>query len=93
MRCSPVFERGDEAMARGTIRYWAAARAAAGRAEEPCEGATLAAVVETVSAVHGPELARVLAHCSFLVDGVRARPETVLADGAEIEVLPPFAGG
>lgn len=80
-------------MATGTIRYWAAARAAAGRAEEPYEGATLAAVVEAVGAAHGPELARVLGHCSFLVDGVRARPETELTDGAEIEVLPPFAGG
>lgn len=80
-------------MAQGTIRYWAAARAAAGTAEEPYVGDTLADVVASASAAHGPELARVLGHCSFLVDGLRARPGTVLADGAVIEALPPFAGG
>ena len=80
-------------MATGTIRYWAAARAAAGTHEEPCDGRTLGAVLETATAARGPEFARVLAHSSFLVDGVRARPDTPLADGAVIEVLPPFAGG
>ncbi|HEX6920005.1 MAG TPA: MoaD/ThiS family protein [Actinomycetes bacterium] len=80
-------------MATGTIRYWAAARAAAGRAEEPYEGDTLGEVLETVTAGRPEQLARVLGHCTFLVDGVRATPATVLADGAEIEVLPPFAGG
>lgn len=83
-------------MARGTIRYWAAARAAAGTAEEPYDGSTLADVLETMAAVHGPSLARVFAVASFLVDGVRvdrADRSTELADGVTIEVLPPFAGG
>jgi molybdopterin synthase sulfur carrier subunit len=80
-------------MATGTVRFWAAARAAAGRAEQAYDAATLGAVVAALAAEHGPELARVLAHASFLVDGVRARPDLVLVEGAEIEVLPPFAGG
>ncbi|MGZ4582664.1 MAG: MoaD/ThiS family protein [Nocardioidaceae bacterium] len=80
-------------MATGTIRYWAAARAAAGTTEEPYDGATLGAVLDEVKAGRDSEFARVLAHCSFLVDGVRARPDTLLSDGAVIEVLPPFAGG
>ena len=80
-------------MAVGTIRYWAAARAAAGRAEEPYDGSTLADVVQAAAQSHGPDLAKVLDHCSFLVDGIRARPDTVLPDGGVIEVLPPFAGG
>jgi sulfur-carrier protein len=80
-------------MATGTIRYWAAARAAAGTVEEPFDGATLRAVLDAVQTGKGPEFARVLTHSSFLVDGVRARPDTPLDDGAVIEVLPPFAGG
>lgn len=80
-------------MAHGTLRYWAAARAAAGVAEEPFEGDTLGDVVDAAAAVHGPDLARVLGVASFLVDGVRARRDSVLADGVTVEVLPPFAGG
>jgi sulfur-carrier protein len=80
-------------MATGTVRFWAAARAAAGRAEQAYDAATLGDVVEALRAEHGPALAGVLAHCSFLVDGVRAGPDFPLVDGAEIEVLPPFAGG
>jgi molybdopterin converting factor small subunit len=80
-------------MARGTIRYWAAARAAAGTAEEAWEGSTLADVLASAEQAHGPELARVFTVASFLVDGVRSRPGSPLADGATVEVLPPFAGG
>jgi molybdopterin converting factor small subunit len=80
-------------MASGTIRYWAAARAAAGTHEEPYEGDTLESVLLDASSVHGPELARVLSMCSFLVDGARLGPDAALPEGAVIEVLPPFAGG
>ena len=80
-------------MATGTVRFWAAARAAAGRAEQAYDAATLGAVVAALEAEHGPSLAKVLAHCSFLVDGVRAGPDFALPEGADIEVLPPFAGG
>jgi molybdopterin synthase sulfur carrier subunit len=80
-------------MATGTVRFWAAARAAAGRAEQPYDAATLGAVVTALAAEHGPALAKILAHCSFLVDGVRAGADFTLPEGGEIEVLPPFAGG
>lgn len=80
-------------MAQGTIRYWAAARAAAGVAEEPFEGDTLSDVLTAAEAAHGPSLARVLGVASFLVDGVRTERSAALSDGATIEVLPPFAGG
>jgi molybdopterin synthase sulfur carrier subunit len=80
-------------VAEGIIRYWAAARAAAGPTEEPYAGETLGAVLDQASATHGEALARVLSVASFLVDGVRTRREAELADGATIEVLPPFAGG
>ncbi|MEP6761236.1 MAG: MoaD/ThiS family protein [Sporichthyaceae bacterium] len=80
-------------MARGMIRYWAAARAAAGTQEEPFDGSTLGEVLDTSAATRGPEFARVLARSSFLVDGMRAKRDDRLGEAAVIEVLPPFAGG
>ncbi|WP_328328479.1 MULTISPECIES: MoaD/ThiS family protein [unclassified Streptomyces] len=84
-------------MPAGTIRYWAAAKAAAGTAEEPYSGATLAEALDAARERHPGELVQVLRRCSFLVDGdpVGTRDhETVrLAEGGTVEVLPPFAGG
>lgn len=80
-------------MASGTIRYWAAARAAAGTAEEPYDGASLGEVLAGASRGRDAHFARVLSSCSFLVQGIRATPTTPLTDGDVIEVLPPFAGG
>ena len=83
----------------GTIRYWAAAKAAAGTAEEPYRGATLAEALTAAREQHAaqPEFARVLLRCSFLVDGApvgtRDHNTVALADGGTVEVLPPFAGG
>lgn len=86
-------------MASGTIRYWAAAKAAAGTAEERYEATTLAQALGEARALHTgqPEFERVLARSSFLVDGdpVGARPHDSvnLSEGGTVEVLPPFAGG
>ncbi|GGS88097.1 thiamine biosynthesis protein ThiS [Planobispora rosea] len=83
-------------MATGTIRYWAAAKDAAGTAEEPFEAVTLAELVTNITAGRD-ELKRVTARSSFLVDGdpvgLRAHDAVVLPEGATVEVLPPFAGG
>ncbi|MFJ8542978.1 MoaD/ThiS family protein [Streptomyces sp. NPDC093586] len=84
-------------MAKVTVRYWAAAKAAAGVAEEPYEAATLADALDAVRTSHPGELTRVLLRCSFLVDGdpvgTRAHGTVRLTDGGTVEVLPPFAGG
>jgi len=48
-------------MATGTVRFWAAARAAAGQAEQAYDAATLGAVVAALEAEHGAALAKVLA--------------------------------
>lgn len=86
-------------MASGTIRYWAAAKAAAGTAQEHYEAATLADALESARERHTerPDFARVLLRCSFLVDGEpvgkRAHDAVTLSDGGTVEVLPPFAGG
>jgi molybdopterin synthase sulfur carrier subunit len=81
----------------GLIRYWAAARDAAGCSDEPYAAQTLEQALAAATALHGPGLARVLARCAFVVDGTpvsRRDPATVqLSVGGTIEVLPPFAGG
>jgi molybdopterin converting factor small subunit len=78
-----------------TVRYFAGAKAAAGRAEEPiAAGRPLDAVLAELSAGN-PALARVLTACSFLLDGAavhRDDPVALLA-GTTLDVLPPFAGG
>ncbi len=79
-----------------TVRYFAGARAAAGTGEEAVslpDGATVRTLAEHLTSRHGPELARVLAAASFLVDEVTRPPEHPLAGAAAVDVLPPFSGG
>jgi sulfur-carrier protein len=86
-------------MARVTIRYWAAAKDAAGVAEEVVEARTLAEALEVILTRHPDDgrLHTVLTRSSFLVDGAQASrhlaAELVLHDSAVVEVLPQFAGG
>jgi molybdopterin converting factor small subunit len=86
-------------MPKVTIRYWAAAKEAAGVAEESVDAGTLSDLINTVVASRKPDgrLATVLARSSFLVNadpvGRAARESIVLDDGSVVEVLPPFAGG
>ena len=79
-----------------TIRYFAAARAAAEAESETVvlrTGTTVAELVERLS-VPGTRLATVLSRCSYLCDGIAVRDETkALRSGNTIDVLPPFAGG
>ncbi|TDC99201.1 MoaD/ThiS family protein [Nonomuraea deserti] len=83
-------------MARGKVRYWAAAKEAAGVAEESFDAVTLDELMTQITRNRG-DLARVVRRSSFLVDGLpvgrRPHDEVVLGDGATVEVLPPFAGG
>jgi molybdopterin converting factor small subunit len=80
-----------------TVRYWAAAREAAGSPEETLVAATLADALAEVARRHPGRLPDVLRCCSYLVDGAptgtRPPAAVVLAPGAVVEVLPPFAGG
>jgi molybdopterin converting factor small subunit len=85
-----------------TLRYWAAARAAAGTAEEqvPVSGpVSLAELVAGALARH-PEssvLAAVLTSCSVLIGdrpvGTTDPAAVVVEPGQSVEFLPPFAGG
>lgn len=84
-------------MPRVTVRFWAAAREAAGTAEWATEAATLGGLLAAVRAAHGERLSAVLDRCSYVVDerpAGRGDPDQVpLREGAVVEVLPPFAGG
>jgi len=86
------------------VRYFAAARAAAGREDEKFDlpdGATVAHLLEAVLAVPRaeppagtPPLARLLSRSSFLLNEVAVRDQsTVLGADDVVDVLPPFAGG
>ena len=86
-------------MGKVMIRYWAAAKDAAGLAEESVAAATLAEALNAVVASRAPDkrLHDELERSSVLIDGTRASranaEDIALPDGAVVEVLPPFAGG
>lgn len=83
------------------IRYWAAAKAAAGTDgdELAVDGpVTMAEVVRRATALHpDTRLGEVLAVCSALIGdqpvGSQDPGKTEVSPGSTIEFLPPFAGG
>lgn len=75
-----------------TVRYWAAAQAAAGTHEERLSAAALEQLRDAALHAH-PALAPVLKVASFLLDGRRIDGSAALPADSVVEVLPPFAGG
>src|SRR5699024_4043 len=79
------------------VRFFAAARAAAGTDSEQLSLAANTSVADAVHALHErfpAELGRILTAASFLLDGVAVRDRsTTLPADTELDVLPPFAGG
>nr|WP_211327451.1 MoaD/ThiS family protein [Subtercola boreus] len=75
------------------VRYFAAAKAAAGVAEELREvpgGCSVGTLLASTGLGGHPVLGR----STFLVNGLTVPGHThVLADGDSLDVLPPFAGG
>lgn len=82
-----------------TVRYWAALKAAAGRAEDEVRAATVADALAAARDLHvgSPRFAQVLGVCSFLLGdrplGGQDPASVRLSTGDVIEALPPFAGG
>lgn len=75
------------------IRYFAAAKAAAGVAEEVRELAG-GSTIDALFAANGLGGHPVIGRSSFLVNGVTVYGrDRVLAEGDTLDVLPPFAGG
>lgn len=93
---SSSFETTNTSRMDVTVRFFAAARAAAGNEEETIRirpGTTLSGLVDQLSD-RDANLAKVLMRCSYLCDGVAVRDARVpLEDAQTIDVLPPFAGG
>ncbi|MGV0838104.1 MoaD/ThiS family protein [Mycolicibacterium thermoresistibile] len=79
-----------------TVRYFAAARAAAGTDEQTVHvpaGTTVQQLAEELGQ-RSAELGRVLPRCSYLCDEVAVRDiAQPLRAGQTVDVLPPFAGG
>ena len=79
------------------VRYWAAAREAAGIETEQVECGVLSEVLAEMRSRHDDRFSQVLSVSSLLVDGRAVGgldPDAVrLAAGETLEVLPPFAGG
>jgi molybdopterin converting factor small subunit len=79
------------------VRYFASARAASGIEQEVLQLPAGASVQEALRALrerHPKALPRILEAASFLVNGIAVRDRSrPLADGSELDVLPPFAGG
>ena len=83
------------------VRYWAAARSAAGTAEDTVDVAgptTLAELTSEVVGRHpGGRFADVIAVCSVLVGdqpvATRDPRNVEVSPGSTVEFLPPFAGG
>lgn len=78
------------------VRYFAAARAAAGVDGETVSmtpGATISDLLSTLRA-RGATLSDVLDRCSFLCDEIAVRDvDKALRTNQTVDVLPPFAGG
>jgi molybdopterin synthase sulfur carrier subunit len=79
-----------------TVRYFAAARAAAGFDDEIiglAPGSTVGALVHHLGE-RDAGLGKVLSRCSYLCDGIAVRDlGMALGDAQTVDVLPPFAGG
>ncbi len=78
-----------------TVRFFAAAREAAGTSIAECESSSLQSLARELNARFGADLDRVLAISTWLVDGQQHRygRDCDLPSGSVVDVLPPFAGG
>ena len=77
------------------VRFWAAAREAAGASQDWVPAGRLDDVFASLRDRYGERMARLLAISALLVDGQRIPPDPALdlPNGAVLEILPPFAGG
>lgn len=80
-----------------TLRYFAAAKEAAGLGTEDVDAGTLADALAEARARHDARFTTVVGRCSFVVDGDpvggREHAAVALVPGSVVDVLPPFAGG
>lgn len=75
------------------LLLFASAREAAGTREVGLTASTVAEVLAAARSRFGTEFSSVLDRSRVWVNGEPARPETVLAEGDEVAVIPPVSGG
>ncbi|QRV01708.1 MoaD/ThiS family protein [Arcanobacterium phocisimile] len=79
-----------------TVKYFAGIADSAGKTAEtislPAQ-ATLADLIDVLAAEHGEKFRLDLSVCAFLSGGRRLEVADRISDVAELDVLPPFAGG
>ena len=76
-----------------TVRFFAAAREAAGRASDELPGASVAEVLAVACERYGSEFEAVLHSSRVWVNGSPADPEDAVGPADEVAVLPPVSGG
>jgi sulfur-carrier protein len=80
-------------MTRVRVRLFASLREEAGTASVEASGGTAGEVVDAVAARFGDRFAKIAAAGSIVVNGERADRDTPVAEGDELALLPPVAGG
>jgi molybdopterin synthase catalytic subunit len=75
------------------VRLFAALRDLADASEVEAVGADVRMVVDDLCARFGERFAAIARSGTVVVDGERARPDTPIADGQEVALLPPVSGG
>ncbi len=79
-----------------TVRFFAAAAAAAGRDSVALSLPAGSSIHDAISELSGQsdEMALVIQKCSYLCDGVAVRDRAIVLRAHQtLDVLPPFAGG
>lgn len=76
-----------------TVRFFAAAREAAGVTECAITAATVAELQAALVDQYGTRLGQVMEASSLVSDGRRLAEHDSLDPDTQIDVLPPFAGG
>ena len=75
------------------LRFFAAARAAAGVDHARYPSASLSSIIADATR-ENPLLAHVMSQCSFLLDSIAVHDADILVpEGSVVDVLPKFAGG
>lgn len=77
------------------VLFFAQARERVGASSAPLELPPDSRVRDALAAIERayPQLEPLRAHLAVAVDGVLARADDVLAEGAELALLPPVSGG
>jgi MoaD family protein len=100
LRCDDVFHRLgrvghglDDVVGAMNVRLFASLREIAGSTHVEATGHTVRDVVADLSSRYGERFAQIADVGSVVVNGERAGPDTPIAEGDEVALLPPVSGG